>query len=83
MSMSHPTSFFILENEELGQFWIGQMKMKLETSVVSLFFPHITRDEFVHKLETKYVEYAYPCLEVVSIKKEWNIFILWYRKVGD
>ena len=66
--MSHPTSFFILENEELGQFWIGQMKMKLDECGFSLL-PALTRDELVHKLETKYVEYAFPCIDLVSINK--------------
>ena len=66
--MSHPTSFFILENEELGQFWIGQMKMKLDECGFSLL-PALTRDELMHKLETKYVEYAFPCLDLVSINK--------------
>jgi hypothetical protein len=66
--MSHPTSFFILENEELGQFWIGQIKMKLDECGFSLL-PALTRNELVHKLETKYVEYAFPCLDVVSINK--------------
>ena len=61
--MSHPTSFFILENEELGQFWIGQMKMKLDECGFSLL-PALTRDELVHKLETKYIEYAFPCLDL-------------------
>jgi len=66
--MSHPTSFFILENEELRQFWIGQMKMKLDECGFSLL-PALTRNEFVQKLETKYVEYELPCLDVVSINK--------------
>ena len=66
--MSHPTSFFILENEELQQFWIGQMKMKLDECGFSLL-PALTRNELVHKLETKYVEYELPCLDIVSINK--------------
>jgi len=70
--MSHPTSFFILENEELGQFWIGQMKMKLDECGFSLL-PALTRNELVHKLETKYVEYELPCLDVVSINKNGSM----------
>lgn len=70
--MSHPTSFFILENEELGQFWIGQMKMKLDECGFSLL-PALTRDELVHKLETKYVEYTLPCLDIVSINKNGSM----------
>ena len=67
--MSHPTSFFILENEELGQFWIGQMKMKLGIYGQSLL-PSITRNQLVDKLVTKYEEYSYPCLEVERVKKD-------------
>ena len=25
----HPTSFFILENAQLGTFWVGQAKMRM------------------------------------------------------
>ena len=26
----HPTSFFILENEQLGTFWVGKAQMELD-----------------------------------------------------
>src|SRR5210317_2282249 len=70
MSMSHyPTSFFILDNEELGTCWIGQTKMRLDTNGRSLL-PHISREQLIDKLATKYEEYSYPCLEVESVKKD-------------
>jgi hypothetical protein len=70
MSMSHyPTSFFILDNEELGTCWIGQTKMRLDTNGRSLL-PHISREQLVDKLATKYEEYSYPCLEVERVKKD-------------
>jgi len=70
MSMSHyPTSFFILDNEELGTFWIGQTKMRLDTNGRSLL-PHISREQLIDKLATKYEEYSYPCLEVERVKKD-------------
>ena len=70
MSMSHhPTSFFILDNVELGTCWIGQAKMRLDTNGRSLL-PHISRDQLVDKLATKYEEYSYPCLEVERVKKD-------------
>jgi len=69
MSMSHPTSFFILGNEELGTFWIGTAKMRLDANGRSLL-PHISRDQLVDKLATKYEEYSYPCLEVERVKKD-------------
>ena len=64
----HPTSFFILENEQLGTFWVGQVKMRLDENGFSLL-PAVTRDELIEKLESKYVEYAQPCLDLVSINK--------------
>jgi hypothetical protein len=67
--MSHPTSFFILDNEELGTFWIGQTKMRLDTNGRSLL-PHISREQLIDKLATKYEEYSYPCLEVERVKKD-------------
>jgi hypothetical protein len=70
MSMSHhPTSFFILDNEELGTCWIGQTKMRLDTNGRSLL-PHISREQLTDKLATKYEEYSYPCLEVERVKKD-------------
>ena len=68
--MSHyPTSFFILDNEELGTCWIGQTKMRLDTNGRSLL-PHISREQLVDKLATKYEEYSYPCLEIERVKKD-------------
>ena len=64
----HPTSFFILENEKLGTFWVGQAKMRLDEFGFSLL-PALTRDELIDKLETKYVEYSTPCLDLISINK--------------
>ena len=72
MIMSHPTSFFILENETLGTFWVSQTKMKLDESGFPLLSA-ITRDELIEKLESKYVEYSNPCLDLVSINKNGSL----------
>ena len=69
MSMSQPTSFFILDNEELRTCWIGRTKMRLDSSGRSLL-PHISREQLVDKLATKYEEYSYPCLEVERVKTD-------------
>jgi hypothetical protein len=75
MSMSHPTSFFILENETLGTFWVGKLRMKLGMNGESLL-PSITRNQLVDKLVTKYVNYDFPCLDVRCINK--NGFVPFY-----
>jgi len=71
----HPTSFFILENEQLGTFWVGQTKMRLGANGQSLL-PSITRNQLVDKLVAKYVNYDFPCIDVVSINK--NGFVPFY-----
>ena len=71
----HPTSFFILENEKLGTFWVGQAKMRLGAGGQSLL-PSITRNQLVDKLVAKYVEYEFPCIDVVCINK--NEFVPFY-----
>lgn len=66
MSMDHhPTSFFILENTQLGTFWVGQAKMS--------HLPAVTRDGLIQKLETRYPEYGSPCLHLVSINKNGTL----------
>ena len=71
----HPTSFFILENVELGTFWISKTKMRLGANGQSLL-PSITRNQLVYKLVAKYVNYDLPCIDVVSINK--NGFVPFY-----
>ena len=71
----HPTSFFILENEQLGTFYVGQAKMRLGANGQSLL-PSITRNQLVDKLVSKYVNYDFPCIDVVSINK--NGFVPFY-----
>ena len=44
----HPTSFFILENTQLGTFWVGQAKMILDENGYSLL-PAVTQDKLIHK----------------------------------
>ena len=71
----HPTSFFILENVELGTFWISQTKMRLGTNGQSLL-ASITINQLIDKLVAKYVNYDLPCIDVVSINK--NGFVPFY-----
>ena len=71
----HSTSFFILENAQLGTFWVGQAKMRMGANGQSLL-PSITRNQLVDKLVTKYVNYDFPCIDVVSINK--NGFVPFY-----
>lgn len=71
----HPTSFFILENVELGTFWISKTKMRLGANGQSLL-SSITRNQLVDKLVAKYVNYDLPCIDVVSINK--NGFVPFY-----
>ena len=68
----HPTSFFILENVQLGTFWVGQAKMVLDECGFSLL-PAVTRGELVQKLETICIDYTFPSLDLVSINKNGSL----------
>jgi dsDNA-binding SOS-regulon protein len=65
----HPTSFFILDNEELGTCWIGQAKMTLDASGRSLL-PHISRDQLVEykKLIGEWEAKGLRCLNTQKCK---------------
>ena len=69
-----PTIFFILENEELGTWWIGQTKMTLDNDGFQTCRP-VTRNELIAKLEAKYEthhEYTYPSLDLRLLNKQGN-----------
>ena len=68
----HPTSFFILENVQLGTFWVGQANMVLDECGFSLL-PAVTQDELLQKLETICIDYAFPSLDLVSINKNGSL----------
>lgn len=63
MDHRHPTSFLVLDNKELGTFWVGQASIKPGANSRA-----ISRDRLVDKLATKYEEeYPQLCFDVESI----------------
>jgi hypothetical protein len=69
-----PTIFFILENEELGTWWIGQTKMRLDNDGFQTCRP-VTQNELIAKLEAKYEthhEYTDPSLDLRLLNKQGN-----------
>ena len=67
MSMDHhPTSFFVLDNKELGTFWVGQANIKPGANDRA-----IGVDKLIDKLSSKYEEeYPHLYFEVESIACE-------------
>ena len=67
MSMDHhPTSFLILDNKELGTFWLGQANIKpgANDRAVNVY-------QLIDKLSSKYEEeYPHLCFDVESIACE-------------
>src|SRR5210317_2575092 len=62
----HPTSFLVLDNKELGIFWVGQVSIKpgANDRVIGV-------DKLIDKLSSKYEdEYPHLCFEVESIACE-------------
>ena len=67
MSMDHhPTSFLVLDNKELGTFWVGQANIKPGANDRA-----IGVDKLIDKLSSKYEEeYPHLCFDVESIACE-------------
>ena len=67
MSMDHhPTSFLVLDNKELGTFWVAQANIKPGANDRA-----IGVDKLIDKLSSKYEEeYPHLCFEVESIACE-------------
>src|SRR5210317_69518 len=67
MSMDHhPTSFLVLDNKELGTFWVGQANIKpgANDRAVNVY-------QLIDKLSSKYEEeYPHLCFDVESIACE-------------
>ena len=62
----HPTSFLVLDNKELGTFWVGQTNIKPGANDRA-----IGRDKLIDKLGTKYEEeYPHLCFNVESVACE-------------
>ena len=58
--MSHPTSFLVIDNKELGTFWVGQTNIKPGANDHA-----IGRDKLIDKLSSKYEEeYPHLCFNV-------------------
>jgi group I intron endonuclease len=62
----HPTSFLVLDNKELGTFWVGQANIKPGANDHA-----IGRDKLIDKLSSKYEEeYPHLCFDIESIACE-------------
>jgi hypothetical protein len=67
-----PTIFFILENEELGTWWVGQTKMRLDKDGFQTCRP-ISQNDLIAKLESKYEthhKYTNPSLDLHLLNKQ-------------
>ena len=62
----HPTSFLVIDNKELGTFWVGQANIKPGANDHA-----IGRDKLIDKLSSKYEEeYPHLCFDIESIACE-------------
>ena len=78
----HPSSFFILENEKLGNFWVGMMKLNLNEWGRPIL-PSVCRNKLIDNLESKYSSYSNPYLNIVSLNNKSTFYGLetWLSKL--
>jgi hypothetical protein len=67
--MGLPTIFYILENRDLGTWWVGKMAVTLDDGWPSC--RSVTQDELYNKLQEKYEHFSNAYLTLSSLNKGW------------
>lgn len=67
--MGRPTIFYILENKDLGTWWVGKMTV----TITGQFPPYrsVTQDELYNKLQEKYEHLPNAHLTLSPLNKGW------------
>lgn len=68
--MSRPTIFYILENRDLGTWWVGKMTTQLDKYGWSIYRP-ITQQQLDDKLREKYDTFSNPSLNLTPVNHNW------------
>lgn len=64
-----PTIFYILENSNLGTWWVGKMAVTLDDGWPP--YRPVTQDELYNKLQEKYEQFSNPYVILSPINKGW------------
>lgn len=64
-----PTIFYILENRDLGTWWVGKMAITLNDGWPP--YRPVTQDELYNKLQEKYEQFSNPYVILSPINKGW------------
>lgn len=67
--MGRPTIFYILENRDLGTWWVGKMAVTLNDGWPP--YRPVTQDELYNKLQEKYEQFSNPYVILSPINKGW------------
>jgi hypothetical protein len=64
-----PTIFYILENRDLGTWWVGKMAVTLDNEWSP--YRSVTQDELYNKLQEKYEHFQNAYLTLSPLNKGW------------
>ena len=67
--MGRPTIFYILENRDLGTWWVGKMAVTLDNGWCP--YRSVTQDELYNKLQDKYEHFPNAYLTLSPVNKGW------------
>ena len=67
--MGRPTIFYILENRDLGTWWVGKMAVTLDDGWPP--YRPVTQDELYNRLQEKYEQFSNPYVILSPINKGW------------
>ena len=68
--MARPTIFYILENGDLGTWWVGKVTITLDEDGWPPY-RSMTQDELCNKLQDKYEHFQNPYLSLSPVNKGW------------
>ena len=68
--MARPTIFYILENGDLGTWWVGKVTITLDEDGWPPY-RSMTQDELCNKLQDKYEHFPNPYLSLSPVNKGW------------
>ena len=67
--MGRPTIFYILENRDLGTWWVGKVTVTLDDGWSP--YRSVTQDELYNKLQEKYEHFPNAYLTLSPLNKGW------------
>jgi hypothetical protein len=77
LSVYNMDTIFILENDTIGSWYVGKIKMKMKKGVDPWpVYRSLTEEQLNDKLYRKYTEYDTPHIHLVFLNEKWCVHVM-------